>query len=138
MIIYEFYVYNNTGLCVFHEELESYREPLQRTYTQQLLFGLIYSLKSFCKKFSPESLEISPFTSYTTDSYKLHILETHSGLNFILVTDSEIRDQTGALKYVYSNLYSPFVLRNPFYTPKQFITSGVFRSKLIEYLKSLR
>ncbi|CAG9318646.1 unnamed protein product [Blepharisma stoltei] len=137
MIIYDFYIFNNIGNCLFYIELRGQRSENKRENKQKLMFGLIYTLKSFCRKFSPEPISVSPFTSYVTDSYKLHILETHSGLNFIMITDTNAPDQTSCLSYIYSNLFSPFVLRNPFYEPKKPISSAVFRQKLLEHFDTL-
>ena len=135
-MIYDFYIFSNIGNCLFHLNLSG-KSPKDNQRTLKLMFGMLHTMKSLCKKLSPKPIPISPFFSYVTDNYKLHILETYSGLNFIMITSHEMLDQTHSLKWIYSNLYSPYVLRNPFYEPKKPINSTVFKQKLEEHLLSL-
>lgn len=135
-MIYEFYVFNNIGNCLFYLNLcDKTREKEQET--QKHIFGMLHTMKSVCKKFSPQPVTVNPFSSFATENYKLHILETNSGLNFVMITPAEMLDQTHSLRWIYSTIYSPYVVRNPFYEPKKPINSNVFRQKLSEYLNSL-
>jgi Sybindin-like family len=136
-MIYEFYIFNNIGNCLFYLNLSGHASDTNPQHTQKLIFGMLHTMKSFCRKFSPQPITVSPFSSYVTDSYKLHILETNSGLNFVLFSSPEMIDQTHSLKWIYSTIYSPIVVRSPFYEPKKPITSTVFKQKLEEYLQSL-
>ena len=135
-MIYEFYVFNNIGNCLFYLNLSDKQRPKEQE-THKLIFGMLHTMKSVCKKFSPQPVTVNPFSSYLTENYKLHILETNSGLNFVMITSAEMLDQTHSLKWIYSTIYSPYVIRNPFYEPKRPITSAVFKLKLEEYLQSL-
>lgn len=135
MQAYEVYIFNNTGNCLFYEG-KSVRDPTSHQHNVQLMFGLIYSLKSFSKKFSKDAISINSFKSYVTKSYKLHILETYTGLNFILLTEPNLPDQTQKLQHIYADLFSPLVLRNPFYEPMQPIRSSGFRQKIKELIDS--
>ena len=136
-MIYEFYIFNNIGNCLFHQNRTGKTHDKHPQDIQKLIFGMLYTMKSTCKKFSPHPVTVSPFSSFTTDSYKLHILETPSGLNFVMFSSPELLDQTHSLKWIYSTIFTTFVVRSPFYEPKKIINSNAFRQKLEEYLAGL-
>lgn len=136
-MVYEFYIFNNVGNCLFYLNLRGTTAEKNPQDKQKLIFGMLHTMKSMCRKFSPQAISVSPFTSYVTDAYKLHILETSSGLNFVMFTHPDMMDQTHSLKWIYSTIYCTFVIRNPFYEPKKPITSVVFKQKLEEYLLTL-
>ena len=136
-MIYEFYIFNNIGNCLFYLNLREKTSEVNPQQDQKLIFGMLHTLKSFCRKFSPVPVTVNPFSSYVTDAYKFHVLETNSGLNFVMFTSAEMLDQTHSLKWIYSTIYSPYIVRSPFYEPKKQINSTVFKEKLDEYLRSL-
>ena len=136
-MIYEFYIFNNIGNCLFYLNMSGKSRDKDPQDTHKLIFGMLHTMKSVCKKFSPQPVSVSPFSSYVTENYKLHILETNSGLNFVMFTSAEMLDQTHSLRWIYNTIYSPYVIRNPFYEPKKPINSTVFKLKLEEYLQSL-
>jgi trafficking protein particle complex subunit 1 len=136
-MIYEFYIFNNIGNCLFYLNLSGKVSEKKPQDTQKLIFGMLHTMKLMCRKFSPQPIVVSPFTSYATDSYKLHILETGSGLNLVMLTSPEMMDQTHSLKWIYSTIFCTFIVRSPFYEPKKPINSTVFKQKLEEYLQSL-
>eukprot|EP00898_Chlorokybus_atmophyticus_P003556 jgi/Chlat1/4200/Chrsp27S04293 len=83
----------------------------------KLLFGLLFSLASFVAKIDPVtgSKGTCSFHSFTTNVYKLHYMDTPSGLKFVLMTTPQVGDMRDALQHVYSNLYAEFVVKNPLY-----------------------
>ncbi|KAH7648996.1 hypothetical protein FG379_001365 [Cryptosporidium bovis] len=57
----------------------------------KLLNGLLFSMKSFCKRLIPNvNAENEGFNSYTTPMYKLFCFETLSGHKFILMTNPSV------------------------------------------------
>jgi hypothetical protein len=135
--IFEFYIFNNIGTCLFYMNRTNKSHDKSIEDVQKLIFGMLHTMKSTCRKFSPVPVSTSPFSSYSTDSYKLHILETNSGLNFVMFSSPEMLDQTHSLKWIYSTIFITYVVRNPFYEPKKPINSAAFRQKLEEYLSGL-
>jgi hypothetical protein len=137
MLVFDFYIYSNSGECLLHEPLSTRSDSMSQSDKHKLLFGLLYSMKSFSRKISPEWLGVTPFTSFVTGSYKLHILETMSGLNFVLLTEETAGELTEKLQYLYSELFSQYVVRSPLYRPKQAIHSPLFVEKVKEFLGAL-
>ena len=136
-MIHEFYIFNNIGNCLFYHNRTGKNHEKNIQDIQKFIFGMLYTMKSTCRKFSPQPVTVSPFTSFSTDTYKLHILETQSGLNFVMFSSPELLDQTHSLKWIYSTIFTTYVVRNPFYEPKKPINSNAFRQKLEEYLAGL-
>ena len=58
----------------------------------KLLYGMLFSLKSFCGKLSPLDMKTG-FMSYKTNLYRLSLFETPSSLKFVVNTDNESSQQ---------------------------------------------
>eukprot|EP01069_Polyplicarium_translucidae_P005845 Polyplicarium_translucidae@DN2864_c0_g1_i12.p2 len=81
---------------------------------QKLLAGLLFSLKSFCQKLSPNPPgSASPFTSFSTKLYKAHCFETANGYKFVMMTDPKVSDLTEFLGSIYRDVFVPQVVNSP-------------------------
>lgn len=123
---------------------------LSQQQDQKLMFGLLFSLKSFTAKMDPLSSskgnlgapqlvgQACSFHSFRTNTYKLHLLDTPSGIKIVLVTDPKMGDLRDALNYIYSNIYVEYVVKNPLYTPGQPFRFELFNSVLDQYVRTLQ
>ena len=75
----------------------------------KLLYGMLFSLKSFSAKLSPVDMK-QGFTSYKTNVYRLSLYETPSSLKFVLNTDNEASQQE-VIQSVHESF--PNILRRP-------------------------
>ena len=82
--------------------------------------GMLYFIKAIVSRISPVPLFAWPhdrirssakcscsrigFQSYKTDSYKLHYLETASGVKFALLTDLSAPDMSEHLSNIFANV----------------------------------
>lgn len=77
-------------------------------------------------------------TSFSTNNFTLHQLETASGLRLVLNTskcgDHLLRDVQNALRHVYAELFVNIVVKNPLYEPGARITNPVFIKQLDSYM----
>ena len=66
-----------------------------------------------------------------TDQFTLHCLRTHTGLKFFILTDPH---SLGASKFLQNSyqLYTDYVLKNPFYQLDQPIQEKLFNEMLIQ------
>lgn len=87
----EFLIFNRTGACLFHADLSTKKvNEIDKTIVdkEKLIFGLMWGLKSFSSKISPEPL-ITTFRNFSTPMYKLHIYELPTGIKFVLITSPD-------------------------------------------------
>lgn len=100
------------------------------------MYGMIFSIKSLLARLSPVSAKES-FISYKTSAYKLHFLETATGLKFVLTTDTTVGSLQDTLWHIYSSIYVDNVVRNPHCTPGAWISSELFATELDSYVAEL-
>lgn len=122
------YVFNRNGICLLYKEWDRPLKTLNPLQDHKLMFGLLFSLKSFTAKMDPISADKGnlgvpqlpgqgcSFHSFRTNSYKLSFMESPSGIKIILVTHPKVGDLRESLKYIYS-IYVEYVVKNPLYTP---------------------
>ncbi|XP_022922155.1 trafficking protein particle complex subunit 1-like [Cucurbita pepo subsp. pepo] len=142
------YIFNRNGVCLFYRE---WNRPLRTLNPQQdhkLMFGLLFSLKSFTAKMDPTSADKGnlgvpqlpgqgcSFHSFRTNTYKLSFTETPSGIKIILVTHPRTGDLRDSLKYIY-NLYVEYVVKNPLYSPGTPIRCELFSTSLDQYVRTI-
>lgn len=76
------------------------------------------------------------FHSFSTDVYRLHYLESPSGVRLALCASPDAGDLSEAVAHVYSSLYTEYVLKNPLYDPGQPFSVEPFTNALNAYLRS--
>lgn len=87
-MIYNLYIYNRKGKCLYYKEwnrpLNTLADDLDEE--RKLMFGMLFSLKDLTTKMSPgpssEGLHV-----IKTDAFALHHFQSLSGMLIILNTD---------------------------------------------------
>jgi hypothetical protein len=75
-------------------------------------------MKDFINKLTPRNIEssdqteLTSLTHFTTSNYKIHYLETLTGLRFVLTTDPSVQRATDTLLQLYK-LYVEYLVKNP-------------------------
>lgn len=117
---------------------------------QKMMFGLFFSLKTFAAAMDPKISDDKPqlgaplkigqactFKSFRTNNYKLHFMESPSGVKIVFNTDQSVGNLADCLAYIYSNLYVEYVLKNPLYDPGQPFSCELFSNNLNRYIRSI-
>jgi len=133
-MIFNFYLFNKSGTCIYYEEWSRKKGSKNLVEEQKLMYGMLWSLKSFCSKISPSPCD--SFNHYRTNTYKLHFFETLTGLKFVLLTDPQVGDIKDCLKNIYS-IYVQYVIKNPLYKLNEVIDCELFVVNLTKYVQSL-
>eukprot|EP00088_Acartia_fossae_P035322 TRINITY_DN36380_c0_g1_i1.p1 TRINITY_DN36380_c0_g1~~TRINITY_DN36380_c0_g1_i1.p1 ORF type:complete len:131 (+),score=10.51 TRINITY_DN36380_c0_g1_i1:34-426(+) len=126
MTIYNLYIFDRNGsLLFYHEWIRRKHTSMSKEEEAKLLYGMIFSLKSFCSKLSPVDMK-QGFSSYKTNIYRLNLYETPSSLKFVLNTDNEASQQEirELLSGVYCQVYVEFASKSPMLVPGEIITSN--------------
>ncbi|KAK8956697.1 hypothetical protein KSP39_PZI001540 [Platanthera zijinensis] len=142
------YIFNRNGVCLLYREWHRPLRTLDAQQDQKLMFGLLFSLRSFTAKMDPTSVDkgnlgvpLLPgqgcsYHSFQTNTYKLSFMESPSGIKLILVTHPKTGDLRDSLRYMY-NLYVEYVVKNPIYVPGSAIKCELFNTNLDQYVKTL-
>lgn len=157
MTIYNIYIFDKYGTLLFYAEWNRIkqsgitREEVRNTNSAptfafaasfafdlfqeaKLMYGMLYSLKSFCAKMSPiDSKE--GFLHYRTSKYALHAFETATATKFILNTDNSSTGVRELLQQLYAKVWVEYAVRNPLWQPGTPITSDLFKEKLDEFIR---
>jgi len=138
MTIHNLYIFDRHGTLLFyHEWLRNKHTSMSKEEEAKLLYGMIFSLKSFVNKLSPTDLK-EGFLSYKTSKYRLNFFETTSSIKFILNTDNE-SNQTEIrelMSGIYTQIYVEYAAKSPMICQGEMITSNLFRNKLNQFVQA--
>lgn len=145
--ILEFFIYNRLGTCLAHIDLQeeqlvvvnkvlSKNSDKESENRYKLIYGLLFSMKSFIKNLSPNKSK-DFLKSFNTISYKLHYIELLSGLRFVLLTTPIKMDLSVQLKEIYSAYYVNFISKNVFKNKDEPINNEIFLELIYNYLNNL-
>ncbi|KAF6003285.1 hypothetical protein CCYA_CCYA06G1822 [Cyanidiococcus yangmingshanensis] len=151
MQIYNFYLFNRHGNCLFYREWQRSRAGTDSQQEQQNLVGLLFAIKQLCVSVAPVNDDSLPrgtrarhmplgpsnFRNYTTAKYQLHYFESSTGLRFVLTTSPNAGDLTRLLQRIYKEAYVECAVRNPMYRLGSAIVSDTFRKRVDSVVRSL-
>eukprot|EP00026_Physarum_polycephalum_P002574 Phypoly_transcript_02581.p4 GENE.Phypoly_transcript_02581~~Phypoly_transcript_02581.p4 ORF type:complete len:144 (+),score=30.30 Phypoly_transcript_02581:2304-2735(+) len=137
-MIFNIYIFNKHGTPIYYEEWHRKKPAKNLAEEQKLMFGMLFSLKSFVTKTSPKPIdEKTGFHYYKTSTYKLHFYETPTSVKFIILTDPNTPDLREELKRLHSAIYVEYVVKNPLYKLGDVIKCELFISSLQKFIKNL-
>ncbi|XP_069739144.1 LOW QUALITY PROTEIN: trafficking protein particle complex subunit 1 [Phaenicophaeus curvirostris] len=137
MTVHNLYIFDRGGTCLHYSEWHRRRGAgIPREEEFKLMFGMLFSLRSFVSKMSPTDMR-DGFVSFLTSKYRLHYYETPTGLRLALNTDPGVPSAREALQHIYSHLFVELVVKNPLCPPRQPVQSELFRSLLDTFVRGL-
>eukprot|EP01084_Bolivina_argentea_P061792 112959_1 len=141
MGVYNLYIYNRRGICIYYHEWNRILNTLSDDVGEErrLMFGMLYSIQELAEKLSTSPSSGEKSLTLRTDAYALHCLKTASGIRFVLNTGPNAVDQQDALRRLYSDVYVKCVLRSPGYNPcaGQQIALNNFDTEVEAFVRSL-
>ncbi|KAJ5070974.1 trafficking protein particle complex subunit 1 [Anaeramoeba ignava] len=134
-MIYNLFIFSKDNKCLYYYEWNRPLKADSLDYEKENLSGLLIAICDFVSKISP--IKPSFFKSYSTSSYKLHYYESLSGFRMAILTDPTTGDLTDSLEYIYGELFTNYVMKNPLYEIGQEIKSQKFIYELDLYISKL-
>ncbi|XP_055380668.1 trafficking protein particle complex subunit 1 [Condylostylus longicornis] len=135
MTVYNLYIFDKYGTLLYYGEWNRLKKSgITLEEEAKLMYGMLFSLKSFVNKISPTDPK-DGFLNYKTSKYALHYFETPSGLKFVINTDVVSTNVKEVLQQLYSKIWVEYVVRDPLWVPGAPVTSDLFKSKLDEFIR---
>eukprot|EP00878_Enallax_costatus_P002686 GHUV01002874.1.p1 GENE.GHUV01002874.1~~GHUV01002874.1.p1 ORF type:complete len:162 (+),score=20.20 GHUV01002874.1:295-780(+) len=121
-LIYSLYVINKSGGLIYSKEFEpSSRLDLNDTLR---LASIWHSLHAIASQLSPAH-GCGGIELLQAENFDLHCLQSPTGTKFLLMVEPQCPQVTSLLGRIYE-LYSDYVLKNPFYELDQVIKCDLF------------
>ncbi|ETO18473.1 hypothetical protein RFI_18793 [Reticulomyxa filosa] len=129
-MIYGFYLFERKGNCIYFKEFVKFSRNLktknEKEY-QKFLFGIVRTLKSFCH-FVSHTPKDNIIRVVTTQSFKLHVMLTPTGLTFCILSNIDTHSVQQTLHFLYDQ-YITYVSKNPLQNAGEPIESQLFDAK---------
>lgn len=152
MVCYNLYIFNRHGTCLHYYEWVRPKSVKQGAGSladdQRQMFGLFWTLNNFCATVDPKEpnkpqlgapFKIGQgckFYSFRTNTYKMHFLESPSGIKIVLNTSPDVGNLSDALYYIYDDAFVEYVVKNPLCNPGEPFQVEQFTSSVNNYLKT--
>ena len=126
--------FNNQQIIVQNKALSMVTDKkLENKY--KLIFGFLFSMKSFIKNLSPHKAD-DFFKSYTTTTYKIHYVEYINGLRFVIFSAPIKPDLRNQIDDIYKSFYVNYISKNFFVEKNAVIKNDIFAELVLNYLNS--
>lgn len=137
MTVFNLYIFDRNCTCLYYKDWARSKEAcISQDEEFKLMYGMIFSIKSFLTRLSHKSAK-EGFLGYSTSKYKLNYFETATGLKFVLNTDISVGNLAEEMWHIYSTIFVECVTKNPLIKTGEKITSNLFISRLDAYVESL-
>lgn len=142
MTIHNFYIFDSLGNCLFA------LNESDKTEQQKILYGFMYSLKSFMNRMSPNLYRDNNFFLYSTSHYHLFFYEFPTSIKFVFILSAEMDNDSDFYReistQIYREIYVQYVVKNPAVNPSADLRTtpmnkiadcALFRSQLNNFLE---
>ena len=147
--ILEFFIFHRNGTCLFHLDMQDKENERDKNiknkalapstnkeaeHRYKLLYGMLFSMKSFVKTLSPKDKSEEKLKSLSTSKYTLHYAEYMNGLRFILMTSKTELSFIDKLNIIHKRYYTNLISKNIFVNLEDQIKNDHFLDEVYKYL----
>uniref|UniRef100_A0AAZ3PZP8 Trafficking protein particle complex subunit n=1 Tax=Oncorhynchus tshawytscha TaxID=74940 RepID=A0AAZ3PZP8_ONCTS len=141
MTVHNLYIFDRNGSCLHYGEWNRKKQAgISKEEEFKLMYGMLFSIRSFCSKMSPLDMK-DGFLTFQTSKYKLHYYETATGIKIIMNTDLGVPNAKDILHQIYSTvsmgLYVEYIVKNPLCVLGEQLSSDLFSTRLDLYIRAL-
>ncbi|VDL67013.1 unnamed protein product, partial [Nippostrongylus brasiliensis] len=113
MTIYNFYLFNRDGTCIFYKEWRRDKQSGMPQTEFKLMFGMLVSLRSFAERLSSKDGH-QLVRYFKTSSYRMNYMETPTGLKMVMNTDPSAVGIPELIRSIYQlfQIYVETVMKN--------------------------
>lgn len=144
--IIEFFIFHRNGTCLCHLDKIENQEIVtnkainpsaikESEHRYKLLYGMLFSMKSFVKTLSPSKTDA--LKSFSTPNYKLHYAEFINGLRFIAISTPTNIDFGDELRKIHKLFYTTLIANNMLINTEDQIKNDYFLEQVNNYLVAL-
>ncbi|KAI8388665.1 Sybindin-like protein [Radiomyces spectabilis] len=133
-MIYSLYIINKAGGLVYQKDFADQLEKLSSN-EYLVLAGTFHGVHAITSKISPVH-NSSGIEMLEADKFRLYCFQTLTGTKFLLITSPQQLNVDPYMKRIY-DLYSDFVMKNPFHTLEMPIRSEQFDQTLLKFIKGI-
>ncbi|XP_050385580.1 LOW QUALITY PROTEIN: uncharacterized protein LOC126802082 [Argentina anserina] len=126
--IYSLYIINKSGGLIFYKDYGS--AGRMDTNDSLRVANLWHSMHAISQQLSPVS-GCSGIELLRADTFDLHCFQSLTGTKFFVESEPGIQQMEGLLKHIYE-LYTDYVLKNPFYEMEMPIRCELFDISLTQ------
>ncbi|RWS27894.1 trafficking protein particle complex subunit 1-like protein [Leptotrombidium deliense] len=136
MLVYNLHIFDSKGRCLFSLNKD------EKDDKKRLLYGFLYSMKSFAHRITPVIIKDNTYFTYTTNCYQLIFMEMPTAIKFVLIVAPDAQRNNEfykqILKDMYRYVYSEYVVKNPIIDVNtNTIDSLLFRDKLVDFFNKV-
>jgi len=139
MLVYSLYIISKSGGVIFYQGFSKESPKLTMNDTLRLgsTFHGFYTIASkLSPTTSPSGGSSSGLQVLQAESFKLQCFQTPTGVKFVLIVEPSAPSLDSLLKTIYE-LYTDYVLKNPFYELEQPIRCQQFDVQLEKLLATV-
>jgi hypothetical protein len=146
--ILEFFIFHRNGTCLCHldnfdKNQNNYINKAinitankENEHRYKLIYGMLFSMKSFVKTLSPKKNDDS-LKMFVTSNYKLHYIEFINGLRFLFLTTPKLGYLGEELRNIHKFFYTNLISKNVFINLEEQIKNEIFIEKVSNYIENL-
>lgn len=136
MVVFSFYLFDRNCECIFYNDWKRVvPSTLPHEEEAKLIYGMLTTFKGFASLLRVSAVKDT--LSYSTNNYKLHLLETATNYKFALLTDTKVGDLRKTLLSIYERVFVQHVIKNPLYKMGTKIEHESFAYELDKFVKGL-
>lgn len=135
-MIYNFHIFDGKGNCLFSLKPQGDEE-------NKLLYGFLYTMKSFSNRITPVVIKEHNFFTCVTSAYQLVFLEMPTCVKFVIICNRDTSRTNDyykeVLREIYRSVYVEYHVKNPVASPQATsVESELFRKKVNEYFSKIQ